>query len=83
MHVLTPMVFVLAMTAAAGLAAQEQDDASMARGARKAVCEQEARMIYRTSSRGTGMAADIRERMIQARKNHVRDCLARVGSAPG
>ncbi|MBB4041028.1 hypothetical protein GGR34_002691 [Microvirga flocculans] len=66
-----------------GLRAQEQSFPATERGVQKAACEEEARRIYRTSSRGVGMAPDVRERMIAARRAHVRECLVRAGPAPG
>jgi hypothetical protein len=82
MRFLTLTAFALAVTLPVALSAQEQSATSSARGVQKAACEQEARMIYRTSSRSMPMASDVRERMIQARRAYVRDCLAKAGLAP-
>jgi hypothetical protein len=87
MRVLPLAAFALAATISAQGAAQEsvqeQRVEPSAREAHKAACQQEANLIYRTSSRGIGMGEDIRNQIIAARRAHVRDCMAKAGLAPG
>jgi hypothetical protein len=83
MRILTFAAFALAFTASSGLFAQEQSGDAAARQAQKAACQQEANLIYRTSSKGIGMLEDTRNQIIAARRAHVRDCMAKAGQAPG
>ena len=77
-----PALTALALTAAmsAGASAQEQGGAPSAREAQKAACQRDARLIYRT---GNSMAADVREKMIEARRAYVQQCLEKNGAAAG
>ena len=79
-----PALAALALAAmiSAPASAQEQSPES-AMEVQKAVCQKEANLIYRTSSRGIGMGEDARSQIIAARRAHVRDCLAKAGPAPG
>jgi hypothetical protein len=83
MRILTFSVLALAMSIAPSLHAQEQSGDATPRQAQKAACQQEANLIYRTSSKGIGMAEDTRNEIIAARRAHVRDCMAKAGLAPG
>ena len=81
MRVLPLSALVLAVMISAPVVAQDQGAAPSAREARRAACQQEANLIYRTSSRGIGMAEDTRNQIIAARRAHVRECMAKA--APG
>jgi hypothetical protein len=67
---LTAFAFVVAMSA--GVSAQEQGGAASAREVQKAACQRDAQLIYRT---GNSMAADVRAKMIEARRAYVQQCL--------
>lgn len=83
MRVLALASLALAGVLCAQASAQEQSTEPSAREAQKAACQQEASLIYRTSSRGVGLSEDIRSQIIAARRAHVRDCMAKAGQAPG
>lgn len=72
MRVLALTAFACLVTMSAGASAQEQSGAPSARDVQKAACERDARLIYRT---GNNMAADVRERMVEARRVYVQQCL--------
>ena len=82
MRVLALATLTLAGVLSAQVSAQEQSADPSAREAHKAACQQEANLIYRTSSRGVGMGEDARSQIIAARRAHVRDCMAKAGLAP-
>ena len=82
MRILALTALALAMMVSGGLSAQEQGAGTTAREAQKAACQQEANLIYRTSSKGIGMSEDTRSQIIAARRAHVRDCMAKAGHAP-
>jgi hypothetical protein len=83
MRVLAFAALALAGVLCAQASAQEQSTEPSAREAQKAACQQEANLIYRTSSRGVGLGEDTRNQIIAARRAHVRDCMAKAGQAPG
>jgi hypothetical protein len=83
MRVLPLAAFALAATISAQASAQEQSAELSAREAQKAACQQEANLIYRTSSRGIGMGQEVRSQIIAARRAYVRDCMAKAEPAPG
>ncbi|MEE1612849.1 hypothetical protein [Microvirga sp. CF3016] len=84
MRVLALASLALAGVLCAQASAQEQSTEPSAREAqKKAACQQEANLIYRTSSRGVGLGEDTRNQIIAARRAHVRDCVAKAGQAPG
>ena len=80
MRILPLVTLAIAIATPVGLAAQEQRGATTAREVLKAACERDARLIYRT---GNNMAPDLRERMIDARRTYVRDCLVKGNAVPG
>lgn len=83
MRVLALASLALAGVFCAQASAQEQSTEPSAREAQKAACQQEANLIYRTSSRGVGLGEDTRSQIIAARRAHVRDCMAKAGQVPG
>jgi hypothetical protein len=78
MRILPLITLIIAITAPMGLAAQEQSGSAPTREGLKATCERDARMIYRT---GVRTLPEVREQMMAARKNFVRDCLAKASAA--
>ncbi len=82
MRIVTFAAFALALIVSTDLSAQEQSEDATVRQAQKAACQQEANLIYRTSSKGIGMSEDTRSQIIAARRAHVRDCMAKAGHAP-
>jgi basic membrane lipoprotein Med (substrate-binding protein (PBP1-ABC) superfamily) len=79
MRVLALSAFVCALALSAGASAQEQSGAS-AREVQKAACQRDARLAYRT---GNSMASDLREKMMEARKTYVQQCLERSRPTTG
>jgi hypothetical protein len=76
MRVLTLAAFALAVLFSAGASAQEQRGMSSDREVRKAACQRDARLIYRTGNRTPD---DLRTKMMAARKEHVQKCMAQAG----
>ncbi len=83
MRVLALASLALAGVLCAQASAQEQSTEPSAREAQKAACQQEANLIYRTSSRGVGLSEDTRSQIIAARRAHAQDCMAKARQAPG
>ena len=83
MRVLTLAALALAATAPIQASAQEQSVEPSAREVQKAACQQEANLMFKTSNRGIGMDESARNKIIAARRAHVRDCLGKAGPAPG
>jgi hypothetical protein len=76
MRALTLAALALAVTFSAGASAQEQRGMSSDREVRKAACQRDARLIYRTGNRTPD---DLRAKMMAARKEHVQKCMAQAG----
>ena len=80
MRILLMRAFAAVAIASTGLSAQERPEASPQRAAQKEACQRDARLIYRT---GSNMAEDVRERILAARKEHIRDCMAKGSGSAG
>jgi len=80
MRIFPLAAIVLATLAPAGPRAQEQGRDPSAREALKAACERDARLVYRT---GSNTAEDVRQRLIEARRAYVKDCIQKGAAVRG